>query len=73
MSSEKEIVLSRRNFDPETRTLRKRTADDDIEMEDTVEKEVAGLVEDIVAEDELKRAQELVRSFPQWAAFTTIK
>lgn len=55
-------MISRRNFDPETRTLRKRTADDDIEMEDTVEKNITGLVETIVAEDEAKRAQELVCS-----------
>lgn len=57
-----EHVISTRNFDPETRTLRKRTtADDDAQMEDTVEKNVAGLAEAIVAEDEAKRAEELVR------------
>ena len=55
-----EPIISTRNFDPETRTLRKRTADDDVDMEDTVEKNIAGLAEAIVAEDEAKRAQELV-------------
>ncbi|KAH8117169.1 mRNA splicing factor [Phellopilus nigrolimitatus] len=54
-----EPVLSTRNFDLETRTLRKRTRDDDEDMEDTVEKNIAGLAEHIVAEDEGKRAQEL--------------
>ena len=60
MISREELILSRRNFDPESRTLRKRTIDDDAQ-EDTVEKNIAGLAEQIVAEDEEKRAQELVR------------
>ncbi|TDL25026.1 mRNA splicing factor [Rickenella mellea] len=54
-----EPTLSRRNFDPETRTLRKRTREDDEEIDDTVEKNVAGLTERIIKEDEERRAQEL--------------
>jgi coiled-coil domain-containing protein 12 len=50
--------LSNRNFDPQTRTLRKRQAD--VEMEDTLEHNVQGLAEQIIAEDEAKRAQDLV-------------
>lgn len=54
-----EPTLSTRNFDPATRTLRRRDQEDD-ENEDTVEKNVAGLAEKILAEDEERRAQELV-------------
>ncbi|KAH9981136.1 cwf18 pre-mRNA splicing factor-domain-containing protein [Lactifluus volemus] len=50
-------VLSNRNFDPQTRTLRKRQAD--TEMEDTVEKNVQGLAEHILVQDEAKRVQDL--------------
>lgn len=50
--------FKQRNFDPETRTLRKHAQDD--ETEDTVEKQVEGLAEKIIAEDEERRAQELV-------------
>ncbi|KAI0256866.1 cwf18 pre-mRNA splicing factor-domain-containing protein [Lactifluus subvellereus] len=53
----KGTVLSNRNFDPQTRTLRKRQAD--VEMEDTLEHNVQGLAEQIIAEDEAKRAQDL--------------
>ncbi|KAL5529366.1 hypothetical protein ACEPAG_5351 [Sanghuangporus baumii] len=53
-----EPFLSGRNFDPESRTLRKRRNEDEKE-EDTVEKHVAGLAEQIVAEDEETRAQDL--------------
>jgi len=53
----KEPVLANRNFDPETRTLRKRQAN--VELEDTLEHNVKGLAEQIIAEDEAKRAQEL--------------
>lgn len=60
-SFSEEPILSRRNFDPESRTLRKRTRNDDEDLEDTVEKNVAGLAEQIVAEDEETRAQDLVR------------
>ncbi|EIM89824.1 mRNA splicing factor [Stereum hirsutum FP-91666 SS1] len=53
-----EPVLNTRNFDPETRTLRKRTQQD-VELEDTIEKNVEGLAERIIAEDEERRAQDL--------------
>jgi len=46
-----------RNFDPETRTLRKHTKAD--EPEDTVENAVKGVAEQIIAEDEERRKQEL--------------
>lgn len=57
-SNADEPVIKNRNFDPTTRTLRKhdRTEDD---TEDTVEKNVDGLAEEIIAEDEERRAQEL--------------
>ena len=51
-------VLVNRNFDPETRTLRKHQTN--VEMEDTLESNVKGLAEEIIAEDEAKRAQDLV-------------
>ncbi|KAJ7272028.1 cwf18 pre-mRNA splicing factor-domain-containing protein [Mycena haematopus] len=55
-----EPVIKNRNFDPESRTLKKRPIiSDDVEMEDTVERDVAGLAEKIIAEDEDRRAQEL--------------
>ncbi|ESK88047.1 hypothetical protein Moror_10788 [Moniliophthora roreri MCA 2997] len=53
-----EPVIKNRNFDPETRTLKKHTSED-VEMDDTVEKNVEGLAEKIIAEDEKKRAEEL--------------
>ena len=62
-----EPVLSSRNFDPQTRTLRKRV-EVDAEMEDTVEKDVAGLAERIIAEEEEARAQELVCA-TSWPAY----
>lgn len=57
-----ELLIKNRNFDPTTRTLKKRGNDEDVEMEDTVEKDVEGLAEQIIAEDTGKRAQELVRT-----------
>ncbi|CAK5277332.1 unnamed protein product, partial [Mycena citricolor] len=55
-----EPVVKNRNFDPETRTLKKRVPlTDDVDMEDTVERNVTGLAEKIIAEDEERRAQEL--------------
>ncbi|KAF4603747.1 hypothetical protein EYR40_000917 [Pleurotus pulmonarius] len=54
-----QTLLKTRNFDPESRTLRKHNKDDDVNMTDTVEKDVSGLVETIIAEDEQRRAQEL--------------
>jgi hypothetical protein len=58
-SGEANDILSNRNFDPQTRTLRKRQAD--TEMEDTVEKNVQGLAEHILVQDEAKRVQDLVK------------
>ncbi|KAF4576670.1 hypothetical protein EYR36_000733 [Pleurotus pulmonarius] len=54
-----QTLLKTRNFDPASRTLRKHNKDDDVNMTDTVEKNVSGLVETIIAEDEQRRAQEL--------------
>ncbi|KAF8512279.1 mRNA splicing factor [Gautieria morchelliformis] len=50
-------VLKGRNFDPETRTLRKRDPVDG--LEDTVERNVEGVAEQIIAEDVERRQQEL--------------
>ena len=50
--------MKQRNFDPETRTLRKHNPS--ISIEDTVEKAVEGLAEKIIAEDAERRQQELV-------------
>ncbi|EED79300.1 predicted protein [Postia placenta Mad-698-R] len=52
-------VIKHRLFDPESRTLKKRTQDDDVTMEDTVEKKVDGLAEAIISEDKERRAQDL--------------
>lgn len=66
-------MLKNRNFDPESRTLKKRThKDGDVEME-TVEKQVEGMAENIIAEDEEKRAQELVHIHLQPLAIQTDK
>jgi coiled-coil domain-containing protein 12 len=54
-----ESIIKNRNFDPESRTLRKRTHADDVVMQGTVEKDVMGMAEKIIAEDEQKRSQEL--------------
>jgi len=51
-------LMKSRNFDPASRTVRKHVRDDDMEQ-DTVEKEVKGLAEKIIAEDEARRGQEL--------------
>jgi len=69
----KEPVLTNRNFDPETRTLRKHQTN--VEMDDTLESNVKGLAEQIVADDEAKRAQDLVTvifplSFPPHSPYT---
>lgn len=60
ISDDSEPIIKNRNFDPESRTLRKRTRDDDVEMVDTIEKDVKGVAEKIITEDEERRAQELV-------------
>ncbi|EMD38065.1 hypothetical protein CERSUDRAFT_113210 [Gelatoporia subvermispora B] len=52
-----ESVIRHRLFDPETRTLKKHG--EDVEMQDTVEKKVEGLAEQIIAEDAQRRAQDL--------------
>lgn len=55
-SSDAHFTFKQRNYDPETRQVRKREANG----EDTVEKAVEGLAEEIIAEDEERRAEELV-------------
>ena len=60
LSAATKPVLKSRNFDPESRTLRKRTDTEDVSMDDTVEKNVEGLAEKILAEDEQRRNQDLV-------------
>lgn len=50
-------LLSQRNFDPDTRTLRRA---DVTAIEDTVEKNVDGLVEEILAADKERQEAELV-------------
>ncbi|KAG8945648.1 hypothetical protein FRC04_000609 [Tulasnella sp. 424] len=55
--SKEPFRFRQRNFDPETRTLRKHTAGE--EQQDTVENQVKGLAEKIIAEDEERRNQEL--------------
>ncbi|EIN07197.1 mRNA splicing factor [Punctularia strigosozonata HHB-11173 SS5] len=52
-------LVSHRNYDPATRTLRKHGRNGDTDIDDTVEKNVQGLAEKIVAEDEERRAQDL--------------
>ena len=53
-----EPLIGGRNFDPVSRTLKKHVTV--AEMEDTVENNVKGLTEKIIAEDEERRQQELV-------------
>lgn len=57
-------ILSLRNFDPETRTLRKHaaaaTANGHDEEDDTIEKNVQGLAQAVLAADEARQAAELV-------------
>ncbi|KAI0685668.1 mRNA splicing factor [Cytidiella melzeri] len=53
-----EGVIKHRTYDPDTKTLKKHVADGDVEM-DTVEKNVDGLAERIIAEDAERRMQEL--------------
>lgn len=52
-------MLLSRNYDPETRTLKKHSKND-VLTTDTVEKTIEGVAEMIIAEDERQRAQELV-------------
>jgi coiled-coil domain-containing protein 12 len=60
ISSSAESEFKPRNFDPETRTIKKRTRDDDVEMQDTVEKDIANMAEEIIQEDKARQAQDLV-------------
>ena len=55
------LPVSGRNFDPQTRTLKKRNQGDEDGAQDSVEKDISGLAEQIIAEDEQARAQELDR------------
>ena len=55
-----EPLIKNRNFDPESRTLKKHTTND-IVVEDTVENRVKGMAAQIITDDERRRAQELVR------------
>ncbi|KAG9012081.1 hypothetical protein FRB94_011777 [Tulasnella sp. JGI-2019a] len=56
-SSKEPFRFRQRNFDPETRTLRRHAKAG--EEEDTVEKQIAGVAEQIIAEDEERRKQDL--------------
>ena len=58
-SADDESVIKHRTYDPETKTLKKHVKDGDVEI-DTVEKNVEGLAEAIIAEDAERRNQELV-------------
>ncbi|KAI5479611.1 coiled-coil domain containing [Pseudohyphozyma bogoriensis] len=49
-------VFRFRNYDPETGTLRKHAR---TEEEDTVEKQVEGMADQVIKEDEARRAEEL--------------
>ncbi|WVQ63162.1 hypothetical protein V865_006567 [Kwoniella europaea PYCC6329] len=53
------FAFKQRNYDPETRTLRKRGKEEENDNDDTVEKNVEGLAEQIIKEDEEKRKEEL--------------
>ncbi|KAK4699684.1 coiled-coil domain-containing protein 12, partial [Phenoliferia sp. Uapishka_3] len=55
-------VFRFRNYDPETGGARKHLR---MEEDDTVEKQVEGLAEKIIAEDEARRAEELPKK-PNW-------
>lgn len=60
--SSSHFAFKLRNYDPETKQMRKRDAQDG--GEDTVEKAVEGLAESILREDAEKRKEELVRCLP---------
>lgn len=49
-------VFRFRNYDPETGSARKHAR---LEEKDTVEKQVEGLAEKVITEDEARRAEEL--------------
>lgn len=50
-------VFKFRNYDPDSGTARKHAR---VDEEDTVEKQVEGMAERVIAEDAIKRAEELV-------------
>ena len=54
-------LLSQRNFDPNTRTLRRVDAS---EIEDTVEKNIDGMVQTILEADKQRQEAELVGPSP---------
>ncbi|CEQ39729.1 SPOSA6832_01288 [Sporobolomyces salmonicolor] len=54
--ADKSAVFKFRNYDPETGTLRKHARTDE---DDTVEKQVEGLADQVIAQDEHVRAQDL--------------
>lgn len=60
--------IKERNFDADARKVRKKK--DVSEEDDTVEKQIAGLADMIIADDEVKREQELVSTcvvcFKRW-------
>lgn len=58
----RDSVLLSRNYDPETRTLKKHSKTE-VLTSDTVEKAIEGVADMIIAEDERQRAQELVCRF----------
>lgn len=62
-----EPIIKSRNYDPESRTIKKRTKEESGVMDDTVEKNVEGLAQQIIQEDEQRRAQELVSFLGIWA------
>jgi hypothetical protein len=49
--------ISFRNYDPQTRTVKKGGVQDE---NDTIEKNVEGVAEKIIEEDNIRRAQDLV-------------
>lgn len=59
-------LLSQRNFDPESRTLKKHAQVED-NIEDTIEKNVQGMAALIIKEDEERRAQELASCLPMFS------
>lgn len=65
-----EPVIKHRIYDPETKTLKRRT-DEDVEM-DTVENHIEGLAEQIIEEDAQQRAQDLVSSMLGLGIFTIL-
>jgi len=67
-SQQTHFTFKQRNFDPETRQAVKDRPD----VQDTVEKEVAGLAEEIIAEDEERRAEELVSTPTRELSFVLV-